>query len=66
VSTAPARPASWTTVETTAPLDPLRLAAELLFRRARPRLAGVNGDVMGAMGEIATTATLLAAAVLWS
>ena len=42
------------------------LAAELLFRRARRRLGGVNGDVMGAMGEIATTATLLAAAVVWS
>lgn len=42
------------------------LAAELLFRRARRRLGGVNGDVMGAMGEIATTATLLAAAALWS
>jgi adenosylcobinamide-GDP ribazoletransferase len=41
------------------------LAAELLFRRARRRLGGVTGDVMGAMGETATTATLLAAAVLW-
>ncbi|MDP9390757.1 MAG: adenosylcobinamide-GDP ribazoletransferase, partial [Actinomycetota bacterium] len=39
------------------------LAAEILFRRARRRLGGVNGDVMGAMGEVATTATLLAGAV---
>ncbi len=41
------------------------LVAELLFRRARRRLGGVNGDVMGAMGETATTGTLLAAAALW-
>ena len=40
------------------------LAAETLLRRARRRLGGVNGDVMGAMGEAATTATLLAAAAL--
>lgn len=39
------------------------LAAELLHRRARSRLGGVTGDVMGAMGETATTATLLVAAV---
>ena len=39
------------------------LAAELLYRRARRRLGGVTGDVMGAMGEAATTATLLVAAV---
>jgi adenosylcobinamide-GDP ribazoletransferase len=37
-----------------------------VFRRARDRLGGVNGDVMGAMGETATTAALLVAAVLWS
>ncbi|MGY1802794.1 adenosylcobinamide-GDP ribazoletransferase [Blastococcus sp. SYSU D00922] len=40
------------------------LAAELLHRRARARLGGVTGDVMGAMGETATAATLLVAAVL--
>jgi adenosylcobinamide-GDP ribazoletransferase len=40
------------------------LAAELVHRRARVRLGGVNGDVMGAMGEIATAVVLLAAAVL--
>jgi cobalamin synthase len=39
------------------------LAAELLHRRARARLGGVTGDVMGAMGETATTITLLVAAV---
>ena len=39
------------------------LAAELLHRRARARLGGVTGDVMGAMGEAATTATLLVAAI---
>ena len=38
------------------------LAAELLHRLARRRLGGVTGDVMGAMGETATTATLLVAA----
>ena len=38
------------------------LAAELLLRRARARLGGVTGDVMGAMGETAATATLLVAA----
>ena len=42
------------------------LAAELMFRRARRRLGGATGDVMGAMGEVATTATLLAAAVALS
>jgi len=42
------------------------LAAELLHRRARARLGGVTGDVMGAMGETATTAALLAAAALLS
>ena len=40
------------------------VAAELLHRRARARLGGVNGDVMGAMGEVATTGTLLAAVLL--
>jgi adenosylcobinamide-GDP ribazoletransferase len=39
------------------------LAAELLRHRARVRLGGVTGDVIGAMGEVATTATLLVAAV---
>lgn len=39
------------------------LAAELLLRRARARLGGVTGDVMGGMGETATTATLLVAAI---
>jgi len=39
------------------------LAAELLYRRARARLGGVTGDVMGAMGETATAVTLLVAAV---
>jgi adenosylcobinamide-GDP ribazoletransferase len=40
------------------------LAAEALYRRARSRLGGVNGDVMGAMGEVTTAVTLLAAAAL--
>jgi adenosylcobinamide-GDP ribazoletransferase len=40
------------------------LAAEFLYRRARLRLGGVTGDVMGAMGETATTVVLLAAAVV--
>ena len=39
-------------------------AAEVLYRRAVARLGGVTGDVMGAMGEVATTAVLLTAAVL--
>ena len=39
------------------------LAAELVHRRARTRLGGVTGDVMGAMGETATVVTLLVAAV---
>jgi len=39
-------------------------AAEFLYRRAAARLGGVTGDVMGAMGEVATTAVLLTAAVL--
>ncbi|CCH86126.1 Cobalamin synthase [Modestobacter italicus] len=40
------------------------LAAGALRRRAEARLGGVNGDVMGAMGEVTATVTLLAAAVL--
>jgi cobalamin synthase len=40
------------------------LVAELLHRRARSRLGGVTGDVMGAMGETTTAATLLVAAVV--
>jgi adenosylcobinamide-GDP ribazoletransferase len=39
-------------------------AAEALHARARTRLGGVNGDVMGAMGEVTATVTLLTAAVL--
>ena len=42
------------------------LAAEVLHRRATARLGGTTGDVMGAMGEVATTASLLAAAALWT
>jgi adenosylcobinamide-GDP ribazoletransferase len=42
------------------------LAAELLLRRATARLGGVTGDVMGAMGETATTMCLLVAAAVWS
>lgn len=42
------------------------LAAEALYRRARDRLGGVNGDVMGAMGEVTTAVTLLTAAILLS
>ncbi|WP_283956345.1 adenosylcobinamide-GDP ribazoletransferase [Blastococcus sp. CCUG 61487] len=41
------------------------LGAELLHRRARTRLGGTTGDVMGAMGETTTAATLLVAAALW-
>jgi len=41
------------------------LAAEVLHRRALRRLGGTTGDVMGAMGETATAATLLVAAALW-
>jgi adenosylcobinamide-GDP ribazoletransferase len=40
------------------------LAAELVRRRATTRLGGFNGDVLGAMGELATAATLLVAAAL--
>ena len=32
--------------------------------RATARLGGVTGDVMGAMGEVAATATLLVAAAV--
>jgi adenosylcobinamide-GDP ribazoletransferase len=39
-------------------------AAELVHRRARARLGGVTGDVMGAMAEVTTAVTLLAAAAL--
>ncbi|MGY2079138.1 adenosylcobinamide-GDP ribazoletransferase [Modestobacter sp. SYSU DS0657] len=39
-------------------------ASEALLSRARSRLGGVNGDVMGAMGEVAATVTLLATALL--
>jgi adenosylcobinamide-GDP ribazoletransferase len=42
------------------------LAGELLHRRAVARLGGITGDVMGAMGELATTAFLLTAAALWT
>ena len=40
------------------------VAAALLHRRASARLGGVNGDVMGAMGEVAATVVLLGAALL--
>ena len=39
-------------------------AAEMLHRRAVRRLGGVTGDVMGAMNEVSTAATLLVAAAL--
>jgi cobalamin synthase len=42
------------------------VAAELLHRRATARLGGTTGDVMGAMGEVATTAFLLTAAGFWT
>jgi adenosylcobinamide-GDP ribazoletransferase len=41
------------------------LAAEFVHRRATARLGGTTGDVMGAMGEVAMTASLLTAAALW-
>lgn len=41
------------------------VAAEGLHRRAERRLGGTTGDVMGAMGELTTAATLLVAAALW-
>jgi adenosylcobinamide-GDP ribazoletransferase len=37
-------------------------AADFLLHRARTRLGGVTGDVMGAMGEVAAAVTLLVAA----
>jgi adenosylcobinamide-GDP ribazoletransferase len=40
------------------------LAAELVLHRARRRLGGVNGDVMGALAEVATAVTLLLGAAL--
>jgi cobalamin synthase len=40
-------------------------AAEVVHRRATVRLGGTTGDVIGAMGEVATTAYLLTAAALW-
>lgn len=42
------------------------LVAEVVHRRATARLGGTTGDVMGAMGEVATTAYLVIAAALWS
>jgi cobalamin 5'-phosphate synthase/cobalamin synthase len=41
------------------------VVGEVLHRRARRRLGGTTGDVMGAMGELTTAATLLVAAALW-
>jgi adenosylcobinamide-GDP ribazoletransferase len=40
------------------------LAAELVLHRARRRLGGVTGDVMGAMAEVATAVVLLVAAAI--
>jgi adenosylcobinamide-GDP ribazoletransferase len=40
------------------------LAAELVLHRARRRLGGVNGDVMGALAEATTAVTLLGAAAV--
>ena len=40
------------------------LAGEVVLRRARRRLGGVSGDVMGAMAEVTTAATLLGAAAV--
>jgi adenosylcobinamide-GDP ribazoletransferase len=41
------------------------LAAEFVHRGATVRLGGTTGDVMGAMGEVATAVALLTAAALW-
>ena len=40
------------------------LAGEVVLRRARQRLGGVSGDVMGAMAEVTTAVTLLGAAAV--
>jgi adenosylcobinamide-GDP ribazoletransferase len=40
------------------------VAAELVLGRARRRLGGVTGDVMGAMAEVATAVTLLLGAAV--
>ncbi len=40
------------------------LAAELVLHRARRRLGGVNGDVMGALAEVTTAVALLVGAAL--
>jgi adenosylcobinamide-GDP ribazoletransferase len=40
------------------------LVAEVLLRRATARLGGITGDVIGAMGEVATTVALLVAAAV--
>lgn len=55
----------WSAVGLAAGLGAGALAAELLHRRARRRLGGTTGDVMGAMAEVATAATLLVAAATW-
>ena len=40
------------------------LGGEVVLRRARLRLGGVSGDVMGAMAEVTTAVTLLGAAAV--
>ena len=42
------------------------VAAELIYRRARARLGGASGDVMGAMGETAAAVTVLVTAAVLS
>ena len=42
-----------------------QMAAVVLHRRAVGRLGGVSGDLMGAMGEVAMTVTLLVMAIDW-